>query len=253
MSSESLERDEDGNYVKVYGDPLNPLRQQYRDFSVSDPLPPDGEERVRNEVEASERLAEMYIPHPEVIDYSEEDGEVVLEDFGDADTVKHYLEENGEACAAEIGELMGGLIADIHRFGSHGDPELDNFLYRDGDIASIDHEFYTEDPKPEDLRGDIGLIESDARTLDTEIYREFMNSFGEAYLEELRTGEDKPWVKNPVTEAKNQFPEPQSIERPVKLVEGLFRTKKRHEDLDIGLMLARSGNLLRNSLKSRNQ
>lgn len=247
MSSDSLKQDETGNYVKQYGNSLNPLKQQVRDFSIADPLPPQKEIRVRNEVEAAEDLEELYIAHPGVVDYSEEAGRVVLEEIDDAENVKHYLEESSPSEASDLGESMGRLMADIHRFGSHGDPELDNFLYRDGDILSLDHEFYTGDPDSSDLREDIRLLESDSRTLETPIHQAFIESFRQAYEEELHTGEEAPWP-TPETSYSNQYPELGRLQEPLQLLEGLSRTKKGHEDVDIDRIVERSTNLVRNTL-----
>ncbi|MFB6175414.1 MAG: hypothetical protein ABEJ87_05610 [Candidatus Nanohalobium sp.] len=241
MASELLERDEEGNYVKTYGDTLNPLRQQYRHLSFSDPLPPGKAERVMNEVRAADNFTEKYIPHPEVLDYSIEDGSVKLENVGGAETVKEYL-ESAEEDASELGEMMGRLIADIHGFGSHGDPELDNFLYCHGDILSLDHEFYSEEKNIEDIRGDLRLIESDARTLKKETYIEFMKAFEEAYREETESRGDFP-VETDFTTGEKTF----------QFIEGLALTKKRQEDVDIENVLQRSYNLFRNTVDdSRN-
>jgi len=248
MSSESLDLNDDGNYVKRYTDTLSPIRQQFSDFSLDDPVPPGKEERVRNEVSATEAFKEMYIAHPEALDYSEKDGEVVHETIEDAETVKHLLENSGEKKASELGEQMGHLMADIHRFAAHGDAELDNFLYRDGQIFSIDHEFYEEDPEQEKVREDIRLMESDVRTLETPKYSSFITSFREAYREELRTGEQ---IERPIesTPNGNQYPEIEGLEEPIQIVEGLSRTRKKHEEVDKDLLVERSLNLIKNSLK----
>lgn len=247
MSSDSLDTDEDGNYVKNYTDTLSPIRQQVSDFSIYDPVPPNKEQRVRNEITAAEDFQEMYIPHPDVIEYSEEDGKVVFEEIEDAETVKHLLENSGEDKASELGEQMGYLMADIHRFGTHGDAELDNFLYRDGEIFSIDHEFYTENPGREKLREDIRLLESDSRTLESPKYQSFIKSFREAYEHELETGEETDWEVDE-TPNGNRYPHLQGLDEPIQLVDGLSRTRKKHEEVDTEVILERSFNLIRNTL-----
>lgn len=247
MSSDSLDLDEDGNYVKSYTDTLSPIRQQVSDFSLYDPVPPNKEQRVRNEVSAAEDFQDMYISHPDVVEYSEEDGRVVFEEIEDAETVKHFLENAGEEKASELGEQMGYLMADIHRFAAHGDAELDNFLYRDGEIISIDHEFYTGDPGLEKVREDIRLLESDSRTLETTKYRSFITSFREAYEEELETGEKADHDVGSTPNGDN-YPHLKGLEQPIQLVEGLSRTRKKHEEVDRDIVFERSLNLIKNTL-----
>lgn len=247
MSSDSLDLDEDGNYVKSYSDTLSPLRQQISDFSLYDPVPPKKEQRVRNEVSAAERFEQRYISHPEIVDYSEENGKVIFEEIEDVETVKHILENSDEDKASELGEQMGYLIADIHRFAVHGDAELDNFLYKNGEIFSIDHEFYTENPDLEKAREDIRLLESDSRTLETPKYRSFINSFRQAYEHELETGErtDREVDSTP---RGNEYPQLQGLDESIQLVEGLSRARKQHEDIDTDIVFERSINLIRNTL-----
>lgn len=248
MSSESLDQDENGNLVKNYTDTLSPIRQQISDFSLYDPLPPKKDQRVRNEVSAAEDFEDMYISHADIIEYSEEGGKVVFEELEDAETVKHLLESSGEDRASELGEQMGYLMADIHRFGSHGDAELDNFLYRDGEIFSIDHEFNKENSGREKVREDIRLIESDSRTLEKPKYQSFIRSFREAYKNELESGEE---TSREVTSTSNgnRYPHLQGLDEPIQLVDGLSRTKKQHEEVDTEVIVERSLNLVRNTLK----
>ena len=247
MSSDSLDLDENGNYVKSYTDTLSPIRQQVSDFSLYDPIPPNKEQRVRNEVSAAESFEEMYISHPGVVEYSEEDGKVVFEEVEDAETVKQLLEESGEENASELGQQMGHLIADIHRFGAHGDAELDNFLYQDGEIFSIDHEFYTEDPGREKVREDIRLLESDSRTLETPKYQSFIRNFREAYEQELETGENTDRYVGS-TPNGGEYPRLQGLDESIQLVEGLSRTRKQHEEVEPGMIMERSLNLIKNTL-----
>jgi len=247
MTSDSLHLDEDGNYVKSYTDTLNPIHQQVSDFSLYDPVPPNKEQRARNEAFAAESFEEMYISHSGVLEYSEEDGTVVFEEVEDAETVKQLLEESGREKASELGKHMGHLIADIHRFGAHGDAELDNFLYRDGEIFSIDHEFYTEDPGPEKIREDIRLLESDSRTLETLKYQSFIRSFREAYEQELETGENT-YHDAGSTPNGGEYPRLQGLDESIQLVEGLSMTRKQHEEVEPGIVVERSLNLIKNTL-----
>lgn len=247
MSSDSLETNNDGDYVKCYSRAPEPLGHQLRNIRTDFPIFVDGEEKVRNEVYASEDLSERYIAHPEVIDYSEGDGEVVFENLDDAEDIKHLLERSGREKSSEIGTQMGYLMADFHRFGAHGDAELDNFLYQDGEIYSIDHEFYSQDPDVSDLYEDIRLIECDARTLDTETYREFITSFRDAYIEELETAEGSE-IDVEETIHENRYPFLNNSDEPLQLVTGLWRTKKGHEELNPSLIFDRSRNLIKHTL-----
>lgn len=247
MSSDSLETNDDGNYVKCYSRSPRPLGHQLRNIRSDFPMFNDGEEKVRNEVNASEDLTGRYIGHPEVVDYSEEDGEVVFENLDDAEDVKHLLERSGSEMSSEIGTQMGYLMADFHRFAAHGDAELDNFLYQDGEIYSIDHEFYSRNPDESDLNEDIRLIECDARTLDTETYREFIKSFRDAYTEELESAEASE-IEVEDTVHGNRYPIVDNSDEPVQLVTGLWRTKKSHEEFDASLMFDRSRNLIKHTI-----
>jgi len=239
MSSDQLRRDDNGNYVKSYSTKLSPIRQPVKDFSLGDPIPPSKEELIRNELDAAKDFEQEYIGHAGIVDYSIEEGEISTEEIEDATNIKTYLEQNGLEEAEEIGEMMGHLMADIHRLGSHGDPELDNFMYRDGDILSIDHEFYSRNSGTIDRREDLRLIESDSRTLNTPKYTSFIENFKEGYLDEIR-------------EEDELYPEIRERDEPLLLAEGLMRIKKDHEDIEPARVIERSMNLFKNTLNRTN-
>mgnify|MGYP006875067506 FL=1 len=239
MSAESVDQNNDGDYVKHYSGSYNPLSQQVRDMSFSEPLPPGAKQRIENEVEADQDLTPEYIAHPEVLDYSMDDERIVLEEIKDGKTVEKYLEESEPSEAGEIGNMLGHLIADMHLFGSHGDPTLENFIYRDGDIISIDHEFYSGETREKDLRDDIRIIEEKTRSLETEKYLEFMENFREGYLSELEDVEDE-------TALENEYPEFNSMEKAIIPAEGLSRILSQKDEWRE--ILQKSGSLVKNSL-----
>lgn len=209
-------------------------------MSLSSPLPPDAKQRIENEVKADQDLTPKYIAHPEVIEYSMEDERIVLEEIEDGRTVETYLEQSDSSEAAEIGKMLGHLIADIHLFGSHGDPTLENFIYRDGDIISIDHEFYSSETNEKDLRDDIRIIEEKSRSLETEKYLEFMENFREGYLNELEEAEDE-------TALENSYPEFSNLENAIIPTEGLGRILSQKDEWQE--ILQKSGSLVKNSLQ----
>ena len=257
MSSDSVRTNDDGDYVISYSKSPRPLGHQLKNLDSESPLFIEGKGKVRNEVKASEDLTAGYIAHPEVVDYSEDKGEVVVENLEEAEDIKHLLESSGDEMSSEVGTQLGYLLADLHRFGAHGDAELDNFRYEDGEIYSIDHEWYSRDPDKEEINEDIRLIECDARTLETDTYREFITSFREAYIEELESTEISD-TEVEITTEKDRYPHIENSDEPVQLVTGLWRTKKGHEDFNPLRIFERSRNLIRHTFdevnnRSRNQ
>ena len=185
MGAHSVSRDEEGNYVSEYRDSHNVLDPPFKNLRSGNIFPPKAREKVENEVEADQKLTEKYIAHHEVLEYSEEDGIVVTEEVEDVTLVKKYLEDADISEVSSIGKSMGHLIADIHRFGTHGDPGLGNFMYRDGEIFSIDHEFYSNNATASDIADDLRIIEADSRNMDPEKYEAFIENFREGYRTEL--------------------------------------------------------------------
>ncbi|WP_414838150.1 hypothetical protein ACK3SF_01995 [Candidatus Nanosalina sp. VS9-1] len=241
MGAHSVSRDGEGNYVSEYRDSLNLLDPPIKNLMRGNIFPPKAHEKVQSEVEADQKLTEKYISHHEVLDYSEEDGVVVTEEIEDAVLVKKYLEEADIHEVSDIGESMGHLIADIHRFGTHGDPGLGNFMYRDGEIFSIDHEFYSNNATAADIADDIRIIEADSRNMAPEKYEAFIENFREGYRTELEAS----GIEN--VDRKNSA-ELSVLNEPLVIFDGLGRTldgsgKNYQQKFDEAL------NLMYNSLK----
>lgn len=242
MGSDSVERDEEGNFVKQYGDRRDPVDQQVKNFSLRDPFTLSSREKVANEIDASEDFTENYIAHHRIIDYSQSDGIIITEEVEDAVSVKSYLETADSEEVADIGSSLGHLIADIHRFGTHGDPSLGNFMYRDGDIISIDHEFYSENPTEKDIIDDIRIIESDTRCFSSEKYETFIESFKEGYEEELEQ-ETSYHSSNP---ADIDYPKLNTSDTYIIALDGLIRTFNEESEESGGL--DNVWNVVRNTL-----
>lgn len=217
MGADSAYRDEEGNYVSEYDEVnLDILDPPFKNLRSGNIFPPKGHEKVQNEVDADEKLTEKYIAHQEVIDYSTEDGKVVTKEIEDATEIKTYLEEAEIEEVSSVGESMGHLIADIHRFGTLGDPGLGNFLYRDGEIFSIDHEFYSDDASASDIADDIRIIEADSRNMEPERYEAFIENFRDGYTAEMEASETMDDYEKSVN--------PSVFDEPLVFLDGLGRT-----------------------------
>lgn len=144
-----------------------------------------GRERVLNEHRADEDLEDLYIKHGRVIDCSYDKPEVEVEAVEGVE-VAQKLRSVEAPEKTSVGRSMGALIGDLHASGfSHGDPHLDNFIYKEGDIGSIDHEYWERNPELERCIRDLKVLRAHAAM--TEGFDEFMDGFQEGYRREIGT------------------------------------------------------------------
>jgi tRNA A-37 threonylcarbamoyl transferase component Bud32 len=178
MPSVDYFRKDSDIFRKQFADLKNPLKQQWRDFSIFDPLPDSADIKVSNERKASACFEENNISHAKVLNFSEEDGWVEME-FIDGDNLFEVInEENAEV----IGRKLGRLVVDIHSIGYKGELNPEDFLYRNERIYSVDHEYFSSDNSVRNLKYDLITLEAASRSrLEQEKYREFIAGFKEEY------------------------------------------------------------------------
>ncbi len=181
MASKSVSRNSEGNFVKTYwawnGFDLP------KESKENDSL---GSHRVMNEAQANEELTNLYIAHPKILDADFDKRSVEVENLDNLDHIKDKISDFNFREIEETGKSLGRLLGDFHRNRlSHGDAHLANFLYDDGDIIPFDFEFYSSNSPLSEMKDDIRLLESDARTLCPETYETLIEGFHEGYRTEL--------------------------------------------------------------------
>lgn len=147
------------------------------------------EDRIQNERDYREvaEKAGLYTPdilgqHEEFVEFERVDGE----------TLPDYLNETDPDDARDVGEKLGESLKVVHDEDyAVTDLRINNIIVQDdGQLASVDHEYATDEATSWDKQLDILTLVSSARQVDEDSYEAFRDGFEDGYEDTVNTSID---------------------------------------------------------------